>query len=92
MAINTRDRRASCIAYSLPFGRVWPSADGGVDSLEDRVHADYLYASGLTLEEAVSYIYLSGVYSPTISKSGRYSPGIPMSGIYSPTISKRGRA
>ena len=30
MAVDTRNKRASCISFGFPFGRVFPSADGAI--------------------------------------------------------------
>ncbi|MGH7179991.1 MAG: hypothetical protein ACREJC_21620 [Tepidisphaeraceae bacterium] len=38
MAIDTRDRRASCINFDLPCGRVYPNPDGSLASQADRQH------------------------------------------------------
>lgn len=47
MAIDTRDKRASLICLSLPFGRVWPNADGGIDTNPDHAHMSYLYSMAI---------------------------------------------
>lgn len=42
MAITTRDRRASCLAFDLPF-RVWPNPDGSLASQADRQQIAWKY-------------------------------------------------
>lgn len=43
MAIDTRDKRASCLMLALPFGRVFPNPDGTLAAAADRTHMSYLY-------------------------------------------------
>jgi len=44
MAINSRDRRASCVSLVGPnLGRVWPNPDGSLGALADRQHVGWLY-------------------------------------------------
>lgn len=38
MAIDTRNRRASCICFDLPHGRVYPNPDGSLANVADRQH------------------------------------------------------
>jgi hypothetical protein len=42
MAIDTRDRRASCLMLGLPFGHVWPMPDGAITAA-DFEQESYLY-------------------------------------------------
>jgi hypothetical protein len=51
MAIDTRDKRASCLMLALPFGRVFPVPDGSLNTGPDRTHMSYLYR-GITAAAA----------------------------------------
>lgn len=49
MAIDSRDKRASCLAYARPNRtRVWPNPSGSLASQGQRQHLAYLYAGVLT--------------------------------------------
>lgn len=52
MAIDTRNRRASCLAFALAIFRVFPNPDGSLAAQEDRQHAAYSYP-GILAGEAV---------------------------------------
>jgi hypothetical protein len=61
MAIDTRDKRASCLMLALPFGRVFPVPDGTLAEGADRTHLSLLYrgitaavAALMALERGVS--------------------------------------
>ena len=43
MAVDTRNKRASCLCLALPFGRVLPNPDGTVDE-EDQQQHNFLYS------------------------------------------------
>ena len=43
MAVDTRNRRASCLSLALPFGRVFPLPDGSLATVPDRQQLSYLY-------------------------------------------------
>lgn len=36
MAVDSRNKRAACVAFSLPRGRVYPNPDGSLASKADR--------------------------------------------------------
>lgn len=44
MAVDTRNKRMSMLALSLPRGRVLPNPDGGFTTAPDRRQLEYLYA------------------------------------------------
>ena len=46
MAVDTRDKRASCLLVDLHYGRVWPNADASLANAADRTHMTYKYAFG----------------------------------------------
>lgn len=43
MAIDSRDKRASCLLLALPFGRVFPNPNGTLAEAADRTHMSALY-------------------------------------------------
>lgn len=43
MAIDTRNRRASCIGLDGPFRSVYPNPDGAISSGADRQQVAYKY-------------------------------------------------
>lgn len=43
MAIDTRNRRASCLLFDLPFANVWPDADGSLAAQADRQQMAWKY-------------------------------------------------
>lgn len=45
MAIDTRNKRGSCIGYAGLFNRahIWPNPDGSIASQADRQHNAYVY-------------------------------------------------
>jgi hypothetical protein len=53
MAIDTRNRRASCIGYSAPQRAVFPNPDGSLANQGDRQQSAYLYP-GILAGEPVS--------------------------------------
>jgi len=58
MAIDTRNKRASCLLLAMPFGRVFPSPDGSLATQSDRQFMARLYAGLLTvivLESTTGY-------------------------------------
>lgn len=63
MAVDSRNRRASCIGIGLPFARVRPLADGSLADGADRRQLTFCY-SGLatgaasTFEIAGIHLYL----------------------------------
>jgi hypothetical protein len=60
MAIDTRDRRASCLMLALPFGRVFPTPDGTLAEGADRTHLSLLYR-GITAAAAALMALERGV-------------------------------
>lgn len=52
MAIDTRNKRASCICLALPF-RVLPDPDAAIDEF-DQQHLNFLYAGIDIIAPAVS--------------------------------------
>lgn len=52
MAIDTQNRRASCLGLALPFRAVWPNPDGSLASAADRQHIAYTYPGIATAEPA----------------------------------------
>lgn len=52
MAIDTRNRRASCVLLGVGFARVWPTPDASLANQADRQHLAYLYAA---VQAAVTY-------------------------------------
>lgn len=42
MAVDTRNKRASAVAFALPFGRVFPAPDGTI-ATADRKHIGFSY-------------------------------------------------
>lgn len=42
MALDTRNRRASAVAFAIGHGRVWPNPDGTIDQ-PDRQHIAWVY-------------------------------------------------
>lgn len=68
MAIDTRDRRASCVGLALAFRIVLPVADGGLDA-GDRQHTAYTYrgiAAGVPEREAFATIFLMARHTTSI--------------------------
>ena len=59
MAIDTRNKRASCVSLSLPFGRVFPDPDGSVNTVSDRAQMDYSYAIGTVVAVTFNPIWAS---------------------------------
>lgn len=56
MAIDTRQKRASCYMLAVPFGRVFPQADNTI-SQADRTQLNLLYSgilSGITVPETLT--------------------------------------
>lgn len=43
MAVDTRNKRASCVAFSLGHGRVWPNPDNDIANAADREHVAFSY-------------------------------------------------
>lgn len=43
MAIDTRNKRASCVSVRLPFGRAYPNPDGSLANAADRQHVAYVF-------------------------------------------------
>lgn len=48
MAVDTRNKRASCVMLGVSPGRVFPAPDGALNNQADRQHLAYLYAAVLT--------------------------------------------
>jgi len=72
MAVDTRNKRASLVSFALPFGRVFPAADGAI-STADRKHLGFSYpgiAAGAPSEEASEGIPFSPTFSPVQSITG----------------------
>jgi len=51
MAVDTRDKRASCIGLGLPVPSVLPQPDGDIDA-PDRLQVAFCYA-GIAVAEAI---------------------------------------
>lgn len=49
MAIDTRNKRASCLLLGMPFGRVYPNPDASLANQADRQHENRLYAVALAV-------------------------------------------
>ena len=45
MPVNTRNKRASCLALDMLLGRVWPNPDASLANAPDRAQMAYKYAS-----------------------------------------------
>lgn len=43
MAVDSRNRRASCLLVGFACSRVWPDPDGSLATEPDREHMTYLY-------------------------------------------------
>ena len=59
MAIDTRDRLASCIGLALPFLRVGPSHGGSIDTEADTRHMAFLYRQLRSVGELDSWLLLA---------------------------------
>lgn len=59
MAIDTRNKRASCINIGLPFGRVNPSPDGSLNTVSDRAQMTMSYAIGSVTANMFNPIWAS---------------------------------
>lgn len=72
MAVDTRNKRASCVSFGLPYGRVFPSADGAIGAA-DRKHAVSSYpgiaaaAPDGAADEGIPY---SPTFVPSIDITG----------------------
>lgn len=63
MAVDTRNKRASCLSLGLPFGRVYPNPDGTIDS-NDREQMSYVYvlvAATLSITRGLGRALMRGI-------------------------------
>ncbi|HND55711.1 MAG TPA: hypothetical protein PLV92_25020 [Pirellulaceae bacterium] len=67
MAVDTRNKRASCIAFSLPRGRVYPNPDGDLATKADRQQTAFSYSG---IDAAAG-----GGISPNITLGFRFGVG-----------------
>jgi hypothetical protein len=54
MAVDTRNKRASCLGFANPPFAVFPNPDGAITSQADRQHIAYVYPGILAGEAAVN--------------------------------------
>lgn len=57
MAIDTKNKRFSCVNIALPFGRILPYPDGNLNVMQDRQQMALLYRSFRSLLNLVKEIY-----------------------------------
>ncbi len=56
---DTRNKRAACVNFSLPFGRVYPNPDGNLTTAADREHIALSYPLGTVTTITFSPIWAS---------------------------------
>lgn len=80
MAINTRDRRSSCIGIDLLFVHVWPNPDGAIAD-QDRQHIGLVYRGISTIASTLMAMERSiarRVHGRLFGRINRRDAAIPM--------------
>jgi len=81
MAIDSRNKRASCLSLGLAIARVFANPDGSLANVNDRQHSAYLY-SGIDVTESEEYGILCLTVEPTAVRSATITPAA----VHSATI------
>lgn len=92
MAIDTRNKRASCLRVGRPWMTGFPLPDGGIQAA-DRKQMAYSYA-GIEAQSSASNpiteLCLTGQYVTTLSLTGQYVSSLSLTGQYVTTLSTTG--
>lgn len=90
MAVDTRNRRASCLGFARGGVPVWPHPDGDIATQADRQHAGYSYPGILVLPADIGPVVIRRVTS-RIRRDVQFSSRVQQAAVFTSRVKRTAR-